>query len=222
MGTSKLQVGAMTLGMVGTNCYFVFDEEKSFEDGKKHVIFFDPADKGGLIYDKLTEKGFVIDLILLTHGHFDHIAGADELRKLSGAKIGCYEKEMAMCSDPHLNLSIEFGMPATVKPDEFYRDGDVIEAAGMSCKLIATPGHTSGGCCYFFEESKILICGDTLFEESVGRTDFPTSSTSELIRSIKERLFVLPEDTYVYPGHGEMTTIGHEKLYNPFCGEEYT
>ena len=221
MSTGHLQVGAMTLGMVGTNCYFVFDETKSFEDGKKHVIFFDPADKGDLIYDKLTEKGFVIDLILLTHGHFDHIGGARKLRDLSGAKIGAYEKEMAMCKDPYLNLSNDYGMNLSITPDIFYRDGEEIEAAGIKCKVIFTPGHTSGGCCYYFEDSGILICGDTLFEESVGRTDFPTSSTSELIRSIREKLFKLPDDTYCYPGHGEMTTIGHERLYNPFCGEEY-
>ena len=221
MSTSKLQVGAMTLGMVGTNCYFVFDEEKSFEDGKKHVIFFDPADRGELIFDKLTEKGFVIDLILLTHGHFDHIGGAERLRELSGAKIGCYEKEMAMCKDPYLNLSNDYGMHLSIVPDIFYRDDEIIEAAGIKCRLIATPGHTSGGCCYYFEDGNILVCGDTLFEESVGRTDFPTSSTSELIRSIREKLFVLPDETYCYPGHGEMTTIGHEKLNNPFCGSEY-
>ena len=107
-------------------------------------------------------------------------------------------------------------MTDTVTPDYLYEDGEVISAAGMSAKLIATPGHTSGSCCFYFEEDGILISGDTLFDESVGRTDFPTSSTGELIRSVKEKLFVLPEDTVVYPGHGEVTTIGHEKLYNPF------
>ncbi len=219
MGIKNIQVGSMTLGMCATNCFFVFDEDNADENGKKHGILFDPADRGDKIFESLTGKGFVVDLILLTHGHFDHIGGAEELRKLTGAKIGCYEKEMALCKDAYLNLSNDYGTHIKITPDIFYRDGDEIEAAGLKCKLIATPGHTSGGCCYLFEENKILICGDTLFEESIGRTDFPTSSTSELIRSIREKLFTLPDDTICYPGHGEVTTIGHEKEYNPFCGD---
>ena len=216
MAKRKLNVGLLTLGMVATNFYFVFDPEKIDENGKKHVICFDPGDRGKYIYDYLSEKDFVVDLILLTHGHFDHIGGVEELKELTGAKVGCYEKEIAICQDPHLNLSNYYGMNLGITPDVTYKDGDIIEAADLSCKLIATPGHTSGGCCYYFEDADILISGDTLFEESVGRTDFPTSSTSELVRSVTERLFVLPDETYVYPGHGEMTTIGHEKEYNPF------
>ena len=92
-----------------------------------------------------------------------------------------------------------------------------IALAGMTCKVIATPGHTAGGCCYYFAEAGILVSGDTLFAESVGRTDFPTGSMGTLVRSIKEKLFVLPEDTRVYAGHGESTTIGYEKKNNPFC-----
>ena len=219
MGEKNVQVASMTLGMCATNTYFVFDENNKDENGKMHGILFDPADRGKMIFDTLTSKAFVVDLILLTHGHFDHIGGCEEVRQLSGAKIGCFEKEMAMCKDPYLNLSNDFGTHLKIDPDILYRDGDVITAAGLTCKLIATPGHTSGGCCYYFEDEKILMSGDTLFEESVGRTDFPTSSTSELIRSIREKLFVLPDDVLVYSGHGEMTSIGHEKEYNPFCGE---
>ena len=219
MGEKNVQVASMTLGMCATNTYFVFDENNKDENGKMHGILFDPADRGKMIFDTLTSKDFVVDLILLTHGHFDHIGGCEEVRQLSGAKIGCFEKEMAMCKDPYLNLSNDFGTHLKIDPDILYRDGDVITAAGLTCKLIATPGHTSGGCCYYFEDEKILMSGDTLFEESVGRTDFPTSSTSELIRSIREKLFVLPDDVLVYSGHGEMTSIGHEKEYNPFCGE---
>ena len=217
MESKKLKVVSMTLGLAATNCYFVFDDSKSDEDGKKHGIFFDPADKGELIYEKLSSQGYAIDLILLTHGHFDHIGGCEALKKLTNAKIGCYEKEQALCNDLHLNVSNYFGVSAKIVPDILYNDQDYIEAAGIKCKLLATPGHTSGSCCYYFEDAGILISGDTLFEESVGRTDFPTGSTSMIVNSIRDKLFVLPENTLVYPGHGEMTTIGHEMEYNPFC-----
>lgn len=216
MKETDIKVGRMTLGFVGTNCYFVFREGQTDEDGFTHCIFFDPPDKGEKIYENLLEKKFKVDLILLTHGHFDHIGGVEELKELTGAKVGCFTKEQALCKDVYLNLSNDYGLNFRVTPDIFYEDGAVIEAAGMSCKLIATPGHTTGSCCYYFEEADILICGDTLFEESVGRTDYPGGSTSDIIRSIKERLFTLPEDTVCYPGHGDVTTIGHEMEYNPF------
>lgn len=208
MAESEVNVGRITLGMVGTNCYFVF------KDG--HCVVFDPADKGDKIYEILQEKELTVDLILLTHGHFDHIAGADQLRELTGAKVGCYIKEQALCKDVYLNVANMYGLDSVINPDVFYEDGEIIEAAGLKFRLIATPGHTSGSCCYYLEEEKILICGDTLFEESVGRTDYPTGSTSEIVRSINDKLFCLPDDTVCYPGHGDLTTIGHEKLYNPF------
>lgn len=216
MADKNISVSMFTLGIVGTNCYYVYRNDITDEQGLKHVVFFDPATNGARIFDTLSEKGFVVDLILLTHGHFDHIGGVEELKRLSGAKVGVYEKEQALCKDTYLNLSNDYGMNLSVTPDILYKDGEIIEVAGMKMKLIATPGHTSGSCCFYFEEGGFLISGDTLFEESIGRTDFPTSSTSQLIRSVNEKLFSLDDETVCYPGHGEITTIGHEKRYNPF------
>lgn len=207
---ADLKIGRMVLGVCQTNCYFVY------RAGSKEVICFDPADAGEYIYETLKEKGFEVAGILLTHGHFDHIWGSRELRELSGAKIYAYEEEQALCEDSHNNISDQMGRAYTVKPNGYLKDGEEITIAGMTCKLIATPGHTIGSCCYYFEEDGILISGDTLFQESVGRTDFPTGSMSSLVRSIKEKLFVLPDEVKVYPGHGDVTNIGVEKKYNPF------
>lgn len=207
---ADLKIGRLVLGVCQTNCYFVYKE------GSKEVIFFDPADNGEYIYETLKEKGFEVAGILLTHGHFDHIWGSRKLRELSGAKIYAYEEEQVLCEDSHNNISDQMGNAYTVKPNKYLKDGEEITIAGMTCKLIATPGHTIGSCCYYFEEDGILISGDTLFQESVGRTDFPTGSMSSLVRSIKEKLFILPDETKVYPGHGDVTNIAVEKKYNPF------
>ena len=115
-----------------------------------------------------------------------------------------------------MNLSEGFARALTVSADVYLKDQEKLTIEDMTFELIATPGHTSGSCCYYFEEDKILISGDTLFLESTGRTDFPTGSMSTIVRSIKERLLCLPEDVKVYSGHGPVTTIGHEAQYNPF------
>lgn len=208
---AEIKIGRLTLGVCQTNCYFLYRE------GQREVVFVDPADRGDSIYEALQEKGFVVAGILLTHGHFDHIWGAEKLRELSGAKIYALDAEEALCLDAGLNVSKMAGRACTVQPDVLVKDGEEITVAGICCKVIATPGHTGGSCCYYVAEAGFLVSGDTLFQESVGRTDFPTGSMSEIVRSIKEKLFCLPPDTKVYPGHGEQTTIAYEKEYNPFC-----
>lgn len=205
-----MKIGRIVMGICQTNCYFLYKE------GKNEVIFVDPADKGDVLYNKLKENGFSVAGILLTHAHFDHIWGAETLRKLSGAKIYAAKKEQELCGDAIKNVSDEFGRPCTIVPDVYLEEGEEVTIAGMTAKVIETPGHTVGSCCYYFEKDKMLISGDTLFENCVGRTDFATGSFSVLVRSIKDKLFVLPDDVKVYPGHGEETTIGHEKKYNPF------
>ena len=207
---ADLKIGRLVLGICQTNFYFVYRE------GSKDVICFDPADRGDYIYETLEKNGLQIAGILLTHGHFDHIWGSRKLRELSGAKIYAYEEEQTVCEDAGNNVSENAGRAYTVKPNRYLKDGEEITLAGMTCRLIATPGHTAGSCCYYVAEDGILLSGDTLFQGSVGRTDFPTGSMSTLVRSIREKLFTLPDETKVYPGHGDVTSIGEEKKYNPF------
>lgn len=206
----SIKIGRIVMGICQTNCYFLYEE------GKKEVIFVDPADKGDVLYQKLTDAGFTVAGILLTHGHFDHIWGAKKLRELSGAKIYAWEKEKELCEDAVINVSEQCGRPYTVEADVYVKDGETITIAGMTCQLLGTPGHTAGSCCYYFDEDKLLISGDTLFHESVGRTDLATGNYAAIVRSIQDKLMVLGDEVKVYPGHGDETTIGYERKYNPF------
>ncbi len=207
---ADLKIGRMMLGVCQTNCYFVYRE------GSSKVIFIDPADYGDQIFQAMKNNGFEVAAILLTHGHFDHIWGCSRLRQLTSAPVYAYEGEEKVLLSADLNVSAGAGRACTVKANTLLKDGEEVTVEDMTFKVIATPGHTQGSCCYYFEEAGMLISGDTLFEESVGRTDLPTGSMGTLVRSVKEKLFVLPDDVVVYPGHGDSTTIGHEKAYNPF------
>jgi len=206
----EIKIGRMVLSMCQTNCYFLYREDS------KDCILVDPADQGANIYNALSRNGFTIQAILLTHGHFDHIWGSKEVRELSGVRMYAYEQEKELLNSERLNVSKGAGRPYTVDADVYLKDGEELTIAGITFRCIATPGHTVGSCCYYIPEAGFLISGDTLFQESVGRTDLHTGSMQALVASIKEKLFVLPEETKVYPGHGDSTTIGYEKKYNPF------
>ncbi|MFI3176707.1 MAG: MBL fold metallo-hydrolase [Eubacteriales bacterium] len=208
---NQLKIERMVLGVVGTNCYYIYRQ------GESDAICIDPADQGGEIYHKLQQLGLEVKGILLTHGHFDHLSGANELAQLSGAPMYALEAEKVVCESADVNLSSQMGRTVSVVCDHYCQDGATITVGNLSCKIISTPGHTIGSCCYYFEQDQVLISGDTLFLESVGRTDLPTGSMKSLVRSIRQRLFILPEEVTVYPGHGDSTAIGHEKLYNTFC-----
>lgn len=209
---SDIKIGRMVLGIYSTNCYFLYRDT----EGDKEAIVFDAPDQGAQIVAALKKHGIRVAALMLTHGHFDHILGASELRSASSAKIYALDKEQPVLEDSTINMSAQMRRPATVKVNKYLADGEEIEIAGITLKVIATPGHTVGSCCYYCKEANMCISGDTIFYESVGRSDFPTGDGAELERSATEKLFLLPDDTKVYPGHGEDTTIGHEKKYNPF------
>lgn len=201
----------MVLGMVSTNCYFICDEET------RNTIIVDPADNTAGIIRNIELKEYKPAGILLTHGHFDHILAAKELRSKYNIKVYVSQPEKEIIEDCGKNLSMAFmGEPFSMTADEYLCDGQEAEIGGIRFKVILTPGHTVGSACYFFEEEKVLISGDTLFLESVGRTDFPTGSGAQIADSIRNKLFLLGDDVVCYPGHGDITTIEHEKTHN-YC-----
>ena len=205
-----MEITILTVGPVATNCYIVNKE------GSRSCVVIDPGEEAGKIASYIEKKGLNNEGILLTHGHFDHITGVSELVSLVGGKVYAYEGEKELMMDPRQNGSVMMGYELAIEPENLLRDGEILSVAGMAFKVIHTPGHTIGGCCYYLQEEKVLFSGDTLFRESIGRTDFPTGNGGQLMRSIREKLFTLPEETAVYPGHMERTTIGDEKKYNPY------
>ena len=205
-----LELQKCILGPVYTNCYLL----KNKETGE--LIIVDPADCPEKIERKVSEMQGKPVGILLTHGHFDHIMAADEVRKKYNIPIYACRQEEEMLREPSINMTVHYGQGCSIVPDVFLEDLDVIRLAGFSVQMIHTPGHTQGGVCYYVEKEGVLFSGDTLFCCSVGRSDFATSSTSALIRSIKEKLFLLPDETKVFPGHMGATTIGNEKVNNPY------
>lgn len=208
--SQEFHIETYVLGMVGTNTYLVWNEKTG------EAIVIDPADNALLIEGKIKEKNLILSGILLTHGHFDHVMAAKELRDLFSATIYVHKEEAELLGQPELNYSANVGNPVSLSPDTVLKDYEELELAGFLIQVLPTPGHTKGGVCYYFKEEKILFSGDTLFLKSIGRTDLPTGNTQTLLRSIQEELMVLEDDIKVYPGHGNSTTIGYERKNNPY------
>lgn len=208
----NIRIDYKTLGAMSTNCYFICNLNTM------ETVIIDPAAQADIIERFVTEKSYRPVAVFLTHGHFDHILAVKEICEKYHIRFWMYEAETDLARDPVANLSASFMTPFLVEGAEILTDNQIIEMAGMKFRVIHTPGHTSGSCCYYLAQDHILISGDTLFCRSVGRTDFPTGNASQLLRSIGGRLFVLPDNTVVYPGHGDATTIGYEKVHNCCAG----
>lgn len=205
-----MEITVLTVGPVCTNCYIVNKE------GSKSCLVVDPGDEAVKIAEYIRKRDMQLEGILLTHGHFDHITGVSELVSLLGGKVYACKEEAELLGDPQLNASSLAGYEVAVQPDILLRDHEKVTVAKLTFEVIHTPGHTKGGCCFYSAEDKILFSGDTVFLESVGRTDLPTGNGRELVDSVRNKVLVLPNDVKIYPGHGPETDVAYEMANNPY------
>lgn len=205
-----MKICRIIVGPIQANCYLVYDEKT------KEALVIDPGAEGERIYREIEKLGLQVKYIVNTHGHHDHIGGNEVLKKATGASLYIHQADSNMLTTPKYNLSFFFvdGEVSSPEADEFVKDGDTLAVGELQFQILYTPGHSPGGICLVGEG--VCFSGDTLFAESVGRTDLPGGSMEELLTSIRNKLLVLADDTVVYPGHGPQTTIGHEKAANPY------
>ena len=175
----KIELDFRVLGDVGTNCYLLCNQET------KECILIDAPDLPDRIDEMIAASGCKLCAVLLTHGHYDHILAAEEVRKRHNVQVYVSEDEKELLHSPQMNLSQGYGRSTVLDADVYHKDGAHLSLAGLDIEVFHTPGHTAGGSCYYIAEAGILFSGDTLFAASIGRTDFPTGGMSAIVRSIK-------------------------------------
>lgn len=204
-----MKIYTLPVGDLQSNCYIIANEEN------KQAIIVDPGAEAGKILKFLQQHELQTVAILLTHGHADHIDALDKVREQLKVPVYIHEADVEMLTDGNKNLSTFITGPRVFKPAEhMLTDGQRLNLAGIEIYVVHTPGHTLGGCCFIIGDD--VITGDTIFRDSIGRTDFPGGSYKQLMNSIKQQLFGLPDHTRLYPGHGPATDVGYEKRHNPF------
>jgi len=203
-----MEIITVVTGMLEENAYLVYEE------GQKDAVVIDPGDDAEAIIAEIQGRGLRLTDILLTHGHADHIAATERLREAFGAKVHIHSADAYRLEQPDVGEAVYVGTKfGPFQADETVEQGDVIQAAGLRFEVLHTPGHTEGGVCYLVGDA--MFTGDTLFLQSIGRTDFAGSDPRAMGRSL-ELLRGLEGDYRVYPGHGPATTLEHERKYNMY------
>lgn len=206
-----MRIKTIVVGIFEVNCYLYWDESTS--DG----VIIDPGADFDTIKSEVEKAGFLPKGLLLTHGHGDHIGAVKETLEYYDIPLYAGEGEEELLTNAQKNLSATMGINLTTPlPNRLLKDEESINTGTLNFKILATPGHSPGGICYLDEINNILFCGDTLFFSSIGRTDFPGCSHQQLIDSIQTKIMTLPDSIKCYPGHGPATTVGAERINNPF------
>ena len=208
-----MKINTFVLGDYETNCYILREN-----DSAKDCLVIDIGLGFTTLIDFLIQNKFKPAAVILTHGHIDHIAGVAALRtEFPDTKVYIHKLDAEMLTEPGSNLSAMTGQLFTTQPpDLVIEDKSIIDQAGIKLEVLHTPGHTPGGICLYSAEEGIVFTDDALFADSVGRTDFPGGSMTQLINGIRTKLLILPDDTIVYPSHGPSSTIAREKAHNQF------
>ena len=201
----------LIVGPLQCNCSILGDESSH------EAIVVDPGDNISRIVQLLQQHHLTLKQIIVTHAHIDHIAGAQRLKKLTGAPILYNQLDLPLVHMMDVQASwLGIPTPEVLPPDDTLDHGKIIAVAGLTGSILHTPGHTEGSVCLYLPKQSLLLAGDTLFAGSVGRTDLPGGNTRKLLASIHEHLLALPDAVTVIPGHGSRTTIGQERESNPF------
>lgn len=203
----------ITVGMLQEHAYFFIDEET------KHGFLVDPGAEAERILKKIQDENWTIEKILITHGHFDHIGAAIQIREQLACKIVIHEEGSIYLQQANWNLSEQHGINYTLEADEYVKHGDVITLAAnpaYQLEVIHIPGHTLDGVAYYTKQENVAFVGDIIFKGAIGRSDFPGGDMQRLVNGIRERLFTLCNETILLTGHGPHTTVEHEKATNPF------
>lgn len=201
----------LVVGPLAVNCFILGCEET------RQGVVVDAGGDAGQIIAAVERLGLNIDQVINTHGHFDHVGANRQIMEHFNARLLIHEEDAPMLERAG-EVAKAYGIRGdnSPQPDEFLRDGMEISFGTCRMKVLHTPGHTQGGCCLYIEAEKKVITGDTLFADSIGRTDLPGGSHEQLLISIRSKLFTLPDEVIAYPGHGPVTTIGHERQHNPY------
>lgn len=206
-----IQILQLPLGPLQTNCYILACEETS----KAAVI--DPSWDGRLIADTAAERGWQITHILLTHAHFDHVGGLKGIKDAVNVPIYIHPEAIPMLEQANASASFfQLTIPQPPAPDKMLAAGDVLQVGQLKVNVLFTPGHAPGHVSFYLPDHRIVFDGDVLFQQGIGRTDLPGGDHPLLMKTIREKLMVLPDDTHVLSGHGNATTIGNERRNNPF------
>jgi glyoxylase-like metal-dependent hydrolase (beta-lactamase superfamily II) len=207
--SNSIRCLALEVGPIQTNCYLVGHEETN------QALVIDPGAEGGRIGRVLKTQGWNLSGILLTHGHFDHIGAVESLRQDKNIPVCIHALDQPLLLDPEKNFSARWGEPVKIEPPfRSVEDDEEISIEAFHFQVLHTPGHSAGSVCFYFHE--FILSGDTLFQGSVGRTDLPGASQSQLYRSIERKLLSIKHDVAVFPGHGPATSLEREKSGNPF------
>lgn len=208
-----MKIDCLILGEYQTNCYILRESETASD-----CLIIDTGLDAGILINFLKQHKLNPVFVVLTHGHADHIAAIPDLREnFPDIKVYIHKLDAEMLTKPKDNLSLLAGVALKIEPaDCLIEEGDMINTGGIKLEVLHTPGHTAGGISLYLRQEGIVFAGDALFADSIGRTDFPDGNFQQLVKSIKEKLFILADETICYPGHGPETTIGREKAYNQY------